>query len=131
MAVVKEVETPLGSYSLTTLFAFLVAACCIVAVATSRISLYHQRRKFKAENGCKPPAAFQMRDRLFGSDQVRNRMKAAKEHKLLEYSLNNFRNVGNTWGASVMGQGVIMTIEPQNVKTVLSLKFEDFGLGNR
>lgn len=131
MAIVKEVKTPLGSYSLTTLFAFLVAACCIVAVATSRISLYLQRRKFKVENGCKPPATFQMRDRLFGSDQVRNRMKAAKEHKLLEYSQNNFRNVGKTWGASVMGQGVIMTIEPQNVKTVLSLKFEDFGLGNR
>jgi cytochrome P450 len=131
MAVTKEIDTPFGSYSITTLFAFLVAAGCIAAVASSRISLYLRRRKVKQEYGCKPAAKFPVKDFVFGTDQFRNRMKAVKEHRLLEFANGNFRRVGNTWTSRFMGQEAVMTIEPQNVKTVLSLKFEDYGLGLR
>jgi cytochrome P450 len=49
----------------------------------------------------------------------------------LDRGLTNFRKIGNTFSNKVLNKKFIVTIEPQNVKTVLSLRFKDFGLGNR
>ena len=58
-------------------------------------------------------------------------IKAAKEHRLLDRAVNNNRMCGNTFGNKLFFQRVIVTCEPQNVKTVLSLKFKDYSLGQR
>ena len=100
--------------------------------AYSQISLYIQRRRFKLENGCQPLASHHPhKDLVFGIDGMLETIKAAKEHRLLERAVNNYHKYGNTFGNRLFFQKVIITCEPQNVKTVLSLKFKDYSLGQR
>jgi cytochrome P450 len=56
---------------------------------------------------------------------------AAKHHKVLELGLKRFEIYGNTFKAQNLTNTIITTREPQNMKTVLSLRFKDYGLGNR
>jgi hypothetical protein len=127
----REMNTPLGTYSLNSILISLVALACVISLAVSRISLYLRHRKFAQEHGCKPPRKLQTKDPIFGSDLVRTRLQAARNHTLLEWAQKRFLDNSNTFSTKSLGQKVILTIEPQNIKTILSLKFEDFGLGNR
>lgn len=116
---------------MTTILATLVAVGCIFSIVSSRVSLYAKRRKFAREHGCKPVLQFPLKDPFFGIDALLERNKAKKEHRILDLILGYTKKYGNTWALRVFGQEFIMTIEPQNVKTVLSLNFEDFGIANR
>jgi cytochrome P450 len=84
------------------------------------------------EHGCEPlQTYYPLKDPIFGLDNMLESIKAAKETRLLERALGNYRSLGNTFGNRLFNQKVIVTIEPQNVKTILSLRFKDFGIGNR
>lgn len=101
-------------------------------VAYTKISLFLVRRRFKLENGCQPLVKhFPHKDFLFGTDGLREVIKASKEHRLLDRAIRNYEMLGTTFGTKLFFQKVIVTCDPQNIKTVLSLKFKDYGLGNR
>jgi hypothetical protein len=122
----------LSQFSFTALILSSLALLSIVYVAYNQISLYLQRRRFKLENGCQPLAMHvPHKDFIFGIDGMIETLKAAKEHRLLDRAVNNTRKYGNTFGNRLFFQKVIVTCEPQNVKTVLSLKFKDYSLGQR
>jgi len=131
MSVTKTIQTPLGTYSFPFLVGTIIVIAYIFSVASSRISLYFQRRKFRLQHGCRPAKRFPLKDPILGSDQSLRRMKAAKEHRALKFAQATFQEHGNTWSSRMVGQAFISTIEPENVKTILSLRFEDFGIGNR
>lgn len=100
--------------------------------AYTNVTLFLARRRFKLENGCQPLAKhFPNKDVLFGIDGMRDVMQAAREHRILDRASRNFKRLGNTFGSRLFFQRVIITCEPQIVKTILSLKFKDFSLGNR
>lgn len=68
--------------------------------------------------------------KLFGYDTMKQNYLAAKEGHFLETArLRNFGHV-NTLTMRNFSRDFIMTIEPENIKTILSTKFGDFGLGN-
>lgn len=118
-------------YSSSTLLA-IIALACVSAVAYSRVTLYLTRRRFKLENGCKPlHKTYPLKDKILGLDNLFETVAAAKENRLLERALDNYRAIGNTFGNKLFTQNVILTAEPQNIKTILSLRFKDFGIGNR
>lgn len=118
-------------YGPSTLLA-IIALACVSAVAYGRVTLYLTRRRFKLDHGCKPlQKMYPLKDKILGLDSMFQTMKAAKEHRLLDRVLNNYRTIGNTFGTRVFTQKVIVTCEPQNVKTLLSLRFKDFGIGSR
>ncbi|QDS75703.1 hypothetical protein FKW77_007924 [Venturia effusa] len=118
-------------FTSSTLLAIIVLVS-VSALAYNRISLYLTRRRFKLENGCKPPQKmYPLKDKILGLDNLFETMAAAKENRLLERALHNYRTVGNTFGSKLFTQRVVVTCEPQNVKTILSLRFKDFGIGNR
>jgi cytochrome P450 len=122
----------MSSYSLTTVLALGLALASLSAVVYSQVRLYLARRKFQLENGCKPlQLRYPHKDPFLGLDNLIETIKAAKESRILERGLNNFRTIGNTFGNKLFNQNLIATIEPQNIKTILSLRFKDFGIGNR
>ena len=127
----KLMSTPLGQFEPTTLLAIAVATALAAVVAYRRITLHLRRRRFQLEHGCQPPPSFRLMDSIFGLAQFSGRRKAAKEHRLLQYASKNFQTLGPTWRSNVFGQEVILTIQPENIKTFLSLKFKEYGLGNR
>lgn len=70
-------------------------------------------------------------DPILGIDIYLRVAKYSREHEWLNLIVEDHRVYQNTFRASVLGQGFIITIEPENIKAVLSTKFQDFSLGNR
>ncbi|PLB49781.1 putative cytochrome P450 alkane hydroxylase [Aspergillus steynii IBT 23096] len=106
----------------------------IVLLALYIVTLLQRKwtqRRIARENHCEPPPSLYMIDPVFGIDNVYNSVTSAKHHRFLERGLANFRNHGNTFSATRLGTNIIVTRDPLNVKTILSLKFKDFGLGDR
>jgi cytochrome P450 len=121
-----------SSYGITSILAAALAAVCLVTFSYNKITLYLARRKFAAENGCKAlEKSYPLKDPIFGLDTMFESIKAAKEARLLERAHLNYQSHGNTFKSKLFSQKIILTREPQNVKTILSLRFKDFGIGNR
>ncbi|KAL2850215.1 cytochrome P450 [Aspergillus pseudoustus] len=86
-----------------------------------------QRRKAHSL-GCLPPPALRMHDRLFGSDIVIRIFNALRAHSLLEQLAGIFAEYGATVYTPILALPPIQTMEPENVKAVLS-DINVFGLG--
>ena len=54
-----------------------------------------------------------------------------KAKKLLGEQVRRYAQIGRTYTVSALTNTFIMTIEPENIKTILANKFDDFGLGKR
>ncbi|KAI9811427.1 MAG: hypothetical protein M1827_005410 [Pycnora praestabilis] len=85
------------------------------------------RRRIIKENGCEPPKKFPTYLPL-GLDLLRANLKAIKERKVLENQRKRFFATGNTMQLTISGITFLATTEPENLKTMLSLNFKDYGL---
>lgn len=59
-----------------------------------------------------------------------NMYRGSNEHRLLRL-FQDAHKCGDTFTGTLLGSSVIMTIDPENVKTVLATAFDDFGVGPR
>lgn len=66
---------------------------------------------------------------MLGLDEVRSMLRVFREDYLMEYTLEKYRRHGNTFATSVLGDDDIFTAEPENIKTILAVKFKQFDLG--
>ena len=89
------------------------------------------RRKIVRDSGCKPPTKYPHVDPVFGVDLFFANLKILKANTFLATLRQRFLTYGNTYQLNLMGTRVIATVEPENLKTILALKFKDFGLGDR
>ena len=88
------------------------------------------RRRFIQHNGCKPVVKAPGWDPLFGLDTLIESIKEIKNHKALESSQKRFADFKcNTFWVRIFRQRIFITMEPENVKTILSLKFTSYSLG--
>ncbi|KAJ8109051.1 hypothetical protein OPT61_g7742 [Boeremia exigua] len=110
---------------------FVLAGAFTAYVLYTRITLYLARRQFKKDNGCQPCTKVFHKDPFLGLDVMRVMTRHSKEHIMLKENKKRFERLGNTFHTRLAVQPVIATCEPENVKTILSLKFKDFSLGNR
>ncbi|PYI15711.1 cytochrome P450 [Aspergillus violaceofuscus CBS 115571] len=112
-----------------------VAVFAATVVVLGSILTYLNRRlkqyRMARANQCQPPPTLREWGPLFGLDGIYQRMVEAKEHNFLERSVDRFEAYGNTFQARRLGTTVIATRDPENVKTILSLRFKDYGLGDR
>ena len=120
----SETKPPLllySAFSIVTLF-FLY----------SQITSYLQRRRFMREHGCQPLAKRYNKDPIFGLDVMRENMAADKTKTFLSLNYNRFHSLGIwTFGNRLFHIPMISTVEPENVKTVLSVRFKDYSMGLR
>ncbi|KAL9129513.1 MAG: hypothetical protein Q9217_002037 [Psora testacea] len=77
-----------------------------------------------------PPPHFRNRDPFFGLDLLWESHKTLKTHTALEdWHKRLIKNGTNTVSAKMLGATFVSTIEPLNLKTVLSTNFKDWELG--
>jgi cytochrome P450 len=112
-------------------FLFIVAGAAISYFLYTRIALYLARQRIIKENGCKPCTAVFNKDPIFGIDVIRTMTHNSKNYVILEETQKRFERLGNTYWSRIVTFPMIITCEPENVKTILSLKFKDYSLGNR
>jgi len=95
------------------------------------VSLYRSRADFKAKHRCQPIAA-QFSGKLpLSLDFIRQNIKAARGKVFLETLCRRFETMGPTFGVTLLWRPAVFTVAPQNIKTILSLRFNDYSLGQR
>ncbi|KAF2157591.1 cytochrome P450 [Myriangium duriaei CBS 260.36] len=95
------------------------------------ITTYLHRRRISRENGCLPIPRWPAWDPILGIDVLQGLLKDAKAQKALEGFEGKFKTMGtNTFAIGVSGKTDICTIEPENLKTIQSLRFKDYSLGH-
>jgi cytochrome P450 len=111
---------------------FIAVGSFLAYVLFTRITLYLNRRAFKKQNGCQECPHVFHKDPLLGIDVLRINMRNSKTHTVLESIQNRFKDLGtNTFHSRIVAMPIIQTTEPENVKTILSLKFKDYSFGAR
>ena len=88
-----------------------------------------QRRKFQRAHGCKPPP--RLNSGFMGIKRYLEIRQKIEKRTAFKDAQNNFNQTGTTLSQVVLGASIVSTIEPENVKAVLSTKFADFSLGLR
>lgn len=110
---------------------FVVAGAFLSYILYTRVTLYLARKRFIKENGCQPCTAVFNKDPILGLDVLKTMSYNAKNHIVLRENRQRFVTLGNTFHNRIITRPVIATCEPENIKTILSLKFKDYSIGNR
>lgn len=108
-------------------FAALVATALLFRFARRSLD----RRRFARLHGCQPVAKSYTKEPLLGLDKLPETLRAVKQHRILQLNSKLFKVLGNTFTVQEFHRRAIVTVEPENIKTVLSLKFQDYGIGHR
>ena len=107
----------------------LGAALLAIACVAIRRSLI--RRQFARTHGCRKVARSLNKDPFLGLDILPVTLRDIRQHRMLERGCERFRTYGNTFTVKEVERNAIVTVEPENIKTILSLKFADYGIAHR
>ncbi|SMY29265.1 unnamed protein product [Zymoseptoria tritici ST99CH_1A5] len=88
-------------------------------------------RQFARAHGCKPTPKSYGTSVILGLDTLPDLIRAIRQHRLLDLGCEVFERYGHTFSATELGRDHIVTIDPDNIKTVLSLQFKDYAVGYR
>lgn len=104
----------------------------IICISISQFLQHLRWRKAVALYGCKPCQSFPTQDRILGLDFIRDNIKAFRARRMLELMSGRVTNFGPTWQVRVfLTRRSVFTADPDNIKTILSLKFKDFAISGR
>ncbi|KAJ5375688.1 Cytochrome P450 [Penicillium concentricum] len=107
----------------------LVAGAVFIIWSLAKSVQAFQRWSYARENGCLPPA-HSVCHGLFGLGMGMEIAKAGPEHRFLELIRGWHRSYGPTFKARIANRRLIFTTNPQNIQTILALKFNDFSVGS-
>lgn len=111
----------------------LVVAAVLLTIAyiIDKTRRFFIRRQFARRYGCQPVPRACNREPFLGLDIAGTIIRAHRQHKLLETINELFRLHKNTFTSKEFLRHVILTVEPENIKTILSTRFNDYGLDYR
>ncbi|CAD6582851.1 MAG: hypothetical protein ASARMPRED_001083 [Alectoria sarmentosa] len=93
------------------------------------------RRAMIKRHGCKPmknyPELNSFPENIIGIKTLMGNVKAAKEQRLMAHNRARYMRNGSNTHVKFFFTDLIQTIEPENIKTILALDFNKWGVGNR
>ena len=116
------------AYQTTLALSFL--APLLLYTLYTRLHQHLTNSAFKAQHACKPPP-FLPGSGLLGFSVLKSIVASHKGHTFLSLTTQKFREIGPTWAVSYLNRTLIMTVDPANIKALLSTHFADFSLGSR
>lgn len=91
--------------------------------------LSYRRDILTKAHGCKPIKKFpELENPFFEWRFLLNTMRAYRGHRLMELIQDRYNRLGYTIRAKVMLTHIFLTAEPENIKTILATKFNDWNL---
>nr|OQO30734.1 hypothetical protein B0A51_01858 [Rachicladosporium sp. CCFEE 5018] len=109
-----------------------ISSLFLIYYIYTRISLYRRQRAFKRSTGSLSPPRLPQWDPILGLDRFREVGRDLKNHRLLESSSARFAKMGtNTLEVVVLGRHIIITTEPENLKTIQAVDFKKWSIGRR
>lgn len=113
--------------TLNHLLAFL--AVYVIYIVHQYLSLSARRDTIIKAHGCKPISRFpEVENPFLGWRFLLSTMRAYREYRLMELIQDRYNRLGYTIRAKVMLTYVYHTAEPENIKTILAIKFNDWNL---
>lgn len=109
----------------------LLAAVVAIAFVARLVRRFLHHRRFGRLYGCQPVARSYNKEPLLGLDKLPQTILAVQQHRVLQLGSELFKLLGNTFTVKELHRQAIVTVEPENIKTVLSLKFQDYGISHR
>lgn len=109
----------------------LIFSIGVLIIAYLRVRRYLEILKFKKINNCQPPIRAPQSERIIGLSAFLKVLSFRRDHVSLEQTLKKGLEVGRTNKAVLLGQNIVFTCDPENLKTVLATNFLDYGLGPR
>lgn len=101
----------------------------LVYFLIQRFEIEARRRNLISSHGCKPPAKFPVWDPVFGIDVMYKAVKAHRNKTMLSTMHARHVQYGMTYSSRLANVPTISTIDPDNIKAVLSINFKDFHVG--
>ncbi|KAH9208984.1 cytochrome P450 [Leptodontidium sp. 2 PMI_412] len=114
-----------SSYALST------GTLLVLYFVIKRLMSFINAYRFCKANGCKPARKLPQQERIIGLQEFHKQVASAKAKVFLREIQKQFQEMGNTFSTVVLGTELVMTIEPENVRAILSTNFKDYGLGKR
>ena len=116
---------------LSPLFSLLLGGVILAALylLTVRLITHRAQQETMKQCGCKAPTKFPLKDPFFGIDVIYDALRAARTKTYLDHKRGHYERYGNTFSSKLSTLPVISTIEPHNIKTVLSAAFKDYVVG--
>ncbi|KAF2107003.1 cytochrome P450 [Lophiotrema nucula] len=109
--------------------AWIAAISLLVTVAILRARRYLLRYRFKKQHGCQAPqSAVWTKDILLGLDGMWESFQAIRNHHMLELFQRRFAERGDTWVAASLLRRKLFTIDPENLRSMLSTNVNDWFL---
>ena len=99
---------------------FYILRRCFVALKT--------HHKCVSNEKCSLPPRCSQRSLLLGLDVLRNLILAVRSKRYLATIQRSYQQYGNTFSKTILFSSIICTIEPENIKAVLSTRFRDYGI---
>ncbi len=90
-----------------------------------RFALYRRRAKYSE---CKDPPRYPQKDFLLGLDVLREIITAVKSKCYLQKLHQDYTQYGSTFSKHFLFSSIICTVEPENLKCILSTNFRDYGI---
>lgn len=113
------------------MYLFILLLSGLAYWVITRFTTSLEQRKFAYANACQPCRRLPQRERLIGYHLYRQDVAMARLGRSLQTAQHRFRLFGHTFSGVVMGQFFITTIDPENVKALLSSQFSDFDSGKK
>ena len=110
---------------------FIIAGVLFVlSRLLTAIFRYIAFKSFTIRNSCQPGQKLKQWDPFLGAAVVLRLMQDYKARRLLETLRGYSTSISHTFGLWMVMQRVVVTSEPENIKTILSSSFDDFELGS-
>lgn len=77
---------------------------------------------------CSFPPRYPQKSLLLGLDVLRDIILAVRSRRYLKTIQLSYQQYGDTFSKYILFSSIICTIEPDNIKTVLSTSFKDYGI---
>jgi cytochrome P450 len=111
-------------------FVSALLSVCLVHSLLSFLRTRSRRQALASSQGCKD-APVNPHAGPFGIYELQEMKKAFHARVFLERSCKQYERYGFTFTSGFMAQKIVHTIEPENIKAVLSTNFAHYGIGSR
>ena len=95
-----------------------------------KLYLYFHHQRLCRLHSCLPAPSYPHKDPLLGFDLALKTHKALRTQTYLSFSQSLYQAIGNTRSSISIGRKTLHTIDPANIKVILSTNFTDFTYGS-
>lgn len=112
-------------------FFFVSIAAVVLYSSCVQCQAAISRRQTIRQHACKPPTSRHRKWDLFGLDVVKETIRAFESKTVIARQIAQFHQYGATFSFRLFLTPVINTVDPENVKQVLSKDFSKYSIGAR